>query len=230
MDFWIQVIVMFFAVLSGALLVHFITKSNALRLMLSFSGGFLLTIIFTHILPETYAINYEGAGYFVLIGFLIQLCLEYFSGGAEHGHMHGKSGSGFSIVIFLSLVIHSLLEAVPLAHDGHAHIDDLFWGVIAHKLPVAVVLMTMFKSAQLSETVSWIFILIFAITGPLGMVMGGLIGESNGDYLSYLLLIAIGMFLHISTTIIFESSEGHKLNIYKFLAILAGFGVGMLLN
>jgi hypothetical protein len=45
--------------------------------------------------------------------------------------------------------------------------------------------------------------------------------------LSWLLAIAIGMFFHVSTTIIFESSEGHKINILKLMAILAGFGVGI---
>jgi hypothetical protein len=39
--------------------------------------------------------------------------------------------------------------------------------------------------------------------------------------------IAIGMFLHISTTIIFESSEGHKINFMKLLSIIIGFALGV---
>jgi hypothetical protein len=34
--------------------------------------------------------------------------------------------------------------------------------------------------------------------------------------------IIIGVFLHISTVILFESSENHKFNLQKFLAIIAG--------
>ena len=214
----------------GGVLVQLMFKKNSLKLFLSFSGGFLLTIIFTHILPETYSVNFEKSGYFILIGFLIQLCLEYFSGGAEHGHMHSNNSGGFPIAIFISLMVHSFLEAIPLVHDGHTHIEDLYWGVIVHKLPIAVVLMSIFRSSNLPTVTSWIFLTVFALSGPIGMFMGGLIGEAQEAYLSYLLLIAVGMFLHISTTIIFESSEGHKLNLYKFLAILGGFGIGMLLN
>ena len=230
MNIWVQILIMFFSVMAGGILVQLLTKKNGLKLFLSFSGGFLLTIIFTHILPETYSVDFNKSGYFILIGFLIQLCLEYFSGGAEHGHMHSKKNSGFPIVIFVSLMVHSLLEAIPLAHHGHSHIEDLYWGVIVHKLPIAVVLMTIFRTSNLSAVVSWTFLTVFALSGPIGMFMGGIIGETHEVYLSYLLLIAVGMFLHISTTIIFESSEGHKLNVYKFLAILSGFGIGLLLN
>ena len=34
--------------------------------------------------------------------------------------------------------------------------------------------------------------------------------------------IVIGIFLHISTTILFESSEGHKFSSQKILAIIVG--------
>ncbi len=35
--------------------------------------------------------------------------------------------------------------------------------------------------------------------------------------------ILVGVFLHIATTIIFESDKGHAFNITKLSAILAGF-------
>jgi hypothetical protein len=35
----------------------------------------------------------------------------------------------------------------------------------------------------------------------------------------------VGMFLHISTTIIFETSENHKFNLAKLTAILLGVGL-----
>ena len=41
-------------------------------------------------------------------------------------------------------------------------------------------------------------------------------------YYDRLMAIVIGIFLHISTTILFESSEGHRFNYYKFLVILLG--------
>jgi hypothetical protein len=40
--------------------------------------------------------------------------------------------------------------------------------------------------------------------------------------------VVIGIFLHISTTILFESYEEHRYNLYKLLTILAGAGLAML--
>jgi hypothetical protein len=42
--------------------------------------------------------------------------------------------------------------------------------------------------------------------------------------------ILIGILLHVSTTIIFESEEGHKFNWWKFLAIIIGIGMAALVS
>jgi hypothetical protein len=36
--------------------------------------------------------------------------------------------------------------------------------------------------------------------------------------------VVVGIFLHISTTILFESSENHRFNLIKFVVILMGAG------
>ena len=42
---------------------------------------------------------------------------------------------------------------------------------------------------------------------------------------SIILAIVVGIFLHLSTTIIFETSENHKVNLIKLLSILSGFAL-----
>jgi hypothetical protein len=42
------------------------------------------------------------------------------------------------------------------------------------------------------------------------------------DYNAYITAVVIGIFLHISTVILFESSEGHKFNIRKLSVIALG--------
>ena len=42
------------------------------------------------------------------------------------------------------------------------------------------------------------------------------------DFLSAALAIAIGMLLHISTTIIFESTPDHRFNAKRFITVLLG--------
>ena len=41
--------------------------------------------------------------------------------------------------------------------------------------------------------------------------------------------LVIGVFLHISTVILFESSEGHKFNLRKLLVIIVGIVIAYFL-
>ena len=222
---------LFLSVVVGGILIELFRKASNLKLLLSFSGGFLLTIIFTHIFPESYQEDGIYTGYFILLGFLLQLVLEYFSKGAEHGHTHGHqeqlASPIFPLAIFVSLSLHAFIESIPLDHEEHHHVNDLYWGVILHKIPVAVALMTIFKTSGYKKLQSWIYLMIFALMAPMGLIFGEPILDTIQLNPSYILYIAVGMFLHISTTIIFESSEGHKLNILKLIAILCGFAVGV---
>ncbi|MCG8574219.1 MAG: ZIP family metal transporter [Flavobacteriales bacterium] len=232
MNIYIQIAILFLSVIVGGILVELFKKSSNLKLLLSFSGGFLLTIIFTHILPESYETLGLQAGYFILVGFLLQLILEYFSKGAEHGHAHlheSSLSSSFPLMIFISLSLHAFIEAIPLNHGGHSHTEQLYWGVFLHKIPVAVTLKTIFKAYGYTSKKSWLYLAIFGLMAPLGLLFGELVKDVLDVAGAWLLAIAIGMFLHISTTIIFESSEGHKLNILKLVAILLGFAAGSFL-
>jgi len=42
--------------------------------------------------------------------------------------------------------------------------------------------------------------------------------------------VVIGIFLHISTTILFESTENHRFNSIKFIVILLGAGLAFLVS
>jgi hypothetical protein len=56
-------------------------------------------------------------------------------------------------------------------------------------------------------------------------------GVANIDYIIQISLgIVIGIFLHISTTIMFESSNNHKYNFAKMASILLGSIVAYLIS
>ena len=234
MSIYIQILVLMSSVLIGGILVGLVKRPMSLKLLLSFSGGFLLTIIFTHILPESYELIGEKTGYFILFGFLLQLVLEYFSRGAEHGHTHvhkdEKKRIIFPLAIFISLSLHAFIESLPLEHDAHEHGSNFFWGIFLHKIPVAIALKTILGALGVKGLKSWIYLGIFAIMSPLGLFVGHWLVDSQEIDPSFIMAIAIGMLLHISTTIIFESSEGHKLNMLKLIAIILGFGGGVLIS
>ncbi len=234
MSLVVQVFILFSSVFLGGILVELFKKQSNLKLLLSFSGGYLLTIIFTHILPETYAQIGNAAGYYILGGFLLQIVLEYFSKGVEHGHTHTHSiGKSFPLILFISLSIHAFIEAIPLVHDhaGHGHGGiDLFWGIFLHKVPVAVALRVVFKASGLSNLKSWIYLGIFGLMAPIGLIFGSYLTHTFQFDTNWIMAIAIGMFLHISTTIIFESSEAHKINFMKLISIIIGFALGVLVS
>ena len=227
-----QVFILFSSVFLGGILVELFKKQANLKLLLSFSGGYLLTIIFTHILPETYENIGSQAGFFILGGFLLQIILEYFSKGVEHGHTHTHSiGKSFPLILFISLSLHAFIEAIPLDHAGHSHGSvNLFWGVFLHKVPVAIALLVVFKASGISTVKSWIYLGLFGIMAPLGLIFGEYLNQHFQFDTNWIMAVAIGMFLHISTTIIFESSEAHKINFMKLISIIIGFALGLVVS
>ncbi len=214
------------AVVLGFLLVLvFKPKHNKnLKLLLAFSGAFLLSITVFHFLPEVYKSVDKPIGVFIMAGILLQIILEFFSKGAEHGHVHiDKNSSIFPWLLFVSLSIHSVLEGIPI--DAH---DHLIYGIIIHKLPVAIILSTFFLTSKLSLNKSILFLLLFAIMTPFGVFLSTEFAFFK-DYYYEVSALVIGVFLHISTTILFESSEGHKFNLAKLSTIVLGIVVAYLI-
>ena len=61
----------------------------------------------------------------------------------------------------------------------------------------------------------------FSIMSPLGMFLMDYVSVLR-EYQTEITALIIGVFLHISTIILFESTENHKFNFQKFTAILLG--------
>jgi zinc and cadmium transporter len=218
-----------FSVLAGALVMMvFKPKQEAVRLLLAFSGAYLLAVTILHLLPEVYentsaknhSINLVGL--FVLGGILIQSILESFSKGAEHGHIHLHSdATAFPWMLLISLSIHAFSEGIPV---GYADNSELLWAIVVHKIPISIVLATFLLQSKLPKTQGYLFIVFFAMMSPLG----ALLAKEMPLLLSYhtqITALTIGIFLHISTVILFESSKDHKFNIRKFIAILFGMSI-----
>ena len=194
-------------------------KTN-LKLLLAFSGSFLLSITVIHLLPEVYETSNHSIGIFIMLGILFQIILEFFSKGAEHGHVHGHDKmTQMPWLLFISLCIHALLEGFPV---GQHH--DLALGIAIHHLPIAIILTTFFIHAELNKTALFLFMLTFAIMTPLGTLISDSLPFLN-DYYTEITAVVIGILFHISSTIIFESSEGHKFNIAKISMIVLGFAL-----
>ena len=191
-------------------------KKN-LKLLLAFSGSFLLSLTVMHLLPEVYESRNIKVGIFIMVGILFQIILEFFSKGAEHGHVHGHGKlTQMPWLLFISLCIHALLEGFPV---GHHH--NLAIGIAIHHFPIAIILTAFFIQAELNKTALFLFMLAFAVMTPLGTLVSDTFLILN-EYYTEITAIVIGILFHISSTIIFESSEGHKFNIAKISMIVLG--------
>jgi zinc transporter ZupT len=218
----------FLSVLMGYGVAFFIQPKNKknLKLLLAFSGSFLLSLTVVHLLPEVYHSSGSelakqsqdnNIGIYIMVGILFQIILEFFSKGAEHGHVHGhETMVQIPWLLFISLCIHAFLEGLPV--NRH---HNLAWGISVHHLPIAVILTTFFIKSQLNKTAIFFFMLTFAIMTPLGTLVANQVGFLQ-DYYTEITAIVIGILFHISSTIIFESSEGHKFNIAKVSMIVLG--------
>jgi zinc transporter ZupT len=91
--------------------------------------------------------------------------------------------------------------------------------------------MTLLINTRLSLMKSWVVLLFFGIMTPLGVIIGLLtVPNAIGVDYAVILAIVVGMFLHISTTIIFETSENHKFNLLKLVSIFIGCGLAFIMN
>ncbi len=208
----------------GALVVLIFKPNNqkSLKLLLAFSGAFLLAITIFDILPEVFEDNpnSKSTGVWIMIGILLQKVLEYFSQGAEHGHVHlDKKSNQIPLLLFTSLGIHALLEGFPIHHN-----DDILIGIIIHKIPIAMILTTFLFKTKIKKPYIILFLILFALMTPLGTFLAESLSMLQ-NYYKEITAIVIGIFLHVSTTILFENNEGHKFNITKLLVILLATGV-----
>lgn len=233
-------------IISGLSIFLFKLSARNLKLITTFSGAFLLGICFLEIIPEIFS---EGpgltTGIFILIGFFVQLVLEFVTRGVEHGHDmpdadrhdHSHKHSFLVLPIIIGLCIHSFLEAMPLAENypDPAIRNTLLTGIVIHNIPISVVLMGLLcRNCKKGKAMPVALLTLFALAGPAGVLFSNFLGtELAGtfqNFYNYMLAIVVGIFLHISTTILFETEENHRINFLKFTVVILGFALTILLT
>lgn len=241
MQIW-QYVLLFVTVLAGGGIALRLKKYNPahLRLVLSFSGAYILGISILHLMPGVYNQEDSTVGLWILLGFFLQLILEQLTKGVEHGHVHveGQPSRYFALPIMVGLCVHAFIEGLPLndynefhqLHHGVGHNDNhLFYGIIIHKAPAAFALAILMLWSHSKFITIWLYLIIFAIMSPLGAFTASLF-VLNLTVVTKLVAVVIGSFLHISTTILFEADDKHQHQIpwRKMTAILAGLGIALL--
>ena len=232
MEIW-ELILLFCSAILGGISVFFFKNDNKnrLKLVLSFSGAYLFAITVLHLMPDVYSGASHQIGLFILGGFLLQIIMEQFSEGIEHGHIHKQSHHHFVFPtgIMLSLCLHAFLEGMPLAQGEH---NELVFGIALHHIPAAFALGSVLIQQNLNKKQIMLMLSLFALMSPLGYLLSYQIGQGSiGNievYFDKIMGVVIGIFLHISTTILFESSVDHKFNLKKMVAVLMGIGIALI--
>lgn len=207
------------------------------KLALVFSGAYLFSITVTHLMPELYSNpdRLQVTGLLVLAGFFLQQILEFISQGVEHGHVHvhpeghahRASVAGWVLV---ALSIHALLEGTLLTQAGSGPSNPLVWGVLMHKVPEAFALVSVLI-CEIPRRKALIFLFLFALASPIGLWTSSFLsaeGLLRPAVVQGLFALVCGSFLHISTTIVFESSTNHRFNARKLAIAVLGSAVALL--
>jgi zinc and cadmium transporter len=206
---------------------------SRLRLILAFSAAYLFAISIMHMLPEAFTeADAKFTGLFIVLGFVLQLLIDTFSTGIEHGHVHLHSHtckSHLPVGIIIGLLLHSFLEGLPiydLNSPENANINhQLILGLAIHNLPITIAFVALLKDHD-TRGMNWVLLVLFSLMTPLGYLSSYAL-QSFGlqEYETYsqaAFALVIGIFLHISTAILFETSEQHKYNLKKVIVMAAG--------
>jgi len=217
------------AVLVGLALIFIFDLNNQkrIKLVLAFSGAYLFAIVVLHFMPEMYAHHGSTIGLVVLAGFLLQILLDFYSTGLEHGHFHKEHFNLGELPVgaIVGLFVHEFFEGLPIELQADEQSQrSLLLAIVLHKIPITVVLYALLYSLNLKKAKMWFIIILFALVAPFGTFVGSLVPALH-DYGAYLTAFAVGIFLHVSTTILFESSHNHKYNLAKIVIVIVGMAL-----
>lgn len=225
-------LIFFLSVWVGVAIAFFVRKNAKLStsMLLSFSGAFLFSVSVLHLIPELYEGSHDHTpGLLILAGFISQFLMDFLSKGVEHGHAHtGDLIKGtLPIGIFAGLFLHAFMEGLPTHGMDEASLKGFVAAVALHKLPVAMVLYFLLREAKVGGAKLFTSLFLFSAMAPLGsLTMSAL--PFLQEWTHQINAFVIGIFLHVSTTILYESSKDHKFNIRKLIVVILGASLGWL--
>ena len=185
----------------------------------------MFSITAISIIPEVYAHKTPiNVGYFILGGFFLQIVIDLFSHGVEHGHLHHHNTSKAPIGIFIALSLHAFLEGMAAGSELFSnHVQSNFvFGIALHEIPAAFALITILKASNIRKKLIYLWLVIYATMTVNGALIGSLVSHELAHNTVYLVALVIGVFLHISTTILFENTDNHRFSRYKLISIAIG--------
>lgn len=207
-------------------------NEKLLKVFIAFAGGYIFSITILHLLPEVFSSQHQELAIVVLAGFFFQVFITRLSDGAEHGHLHVHQHThhaALPIGLLISMCLHAFTEGLPLGlitgAKGSVN-QTMPIGIALHEIPAAFALVSILQSEHLKKSTVWILLIVYASMAPLAVFIGNTLSTSFSIVLfERVLAFVAGIFLFISTTILFENTENHQFKGQKLWAILIGVAV-----
>lgn len=220
------VILLILSVLIGVFLGKFFgDREKFAKNLLVVSAGFLITICLNEVFPEVYSGEDHNIGLWVIGGVLLQMLLENLTKGFEHGHFHHHTEEKhiLPLALMVGLFVHAFLEGIPLANETTI-LSPYLTGILVHNIPISFILGAFLVKNKKFSPFAVLIITIFALASPFGLLLGKYF---DPDLKVYFLALVGGIFLHISSVIIFESNKNHNVDWKKIGLVTLGVLLAM---
>lgn len=237
MTFVYNILLFVVTILGGLLpIVYSKWSDNKMNYLLTFSGAYLLSVTLLHLIPESSsALGFSMGGY-MLAGFFLQQFLQKFTHGVEHGHAHvGHDHHHIpALSLIIGMAVHAFAEGVPLGaeyHDGST-VPALYIAIALHKLPEAMLIASLLIYNKNSKLKVFVLLALFAALSPSSSLFTHYFGtgfEGFKKMLPYVIAVVTGSFLHIGTTIFYESGNKlHSISWKKWAITAAAIALALL--
>lgn len=239
MQLW-EYLLLFSSPLVGGLPAFYLSnkRPKLVRFIMLFNGAFILGVVLVQLLPDLFSHGNHATGLWMLLGFALQLLLEEWSGGVEHGHVHNhghKNSSWLAFSIMLGLCLHALIEGLPLGgyrafteiyhnKQGDDEFYHLLMSITVHNIPAAFALASFLLVSGIRQLSTVLLLILFAAMSPLSAFFAQFLFK-DPDVLLLLLSIVTGNLLQIGSTILFENDAhtSHQFSWGKWVALILGF-------
>lgn len=215
------ILLLILSVLIGVFLGKFFgDREKFAKNLLIVSAGFLITICLNEVFPQIYSGSEHHIGLWVIGGVLLQMLLENLTKGFEHGHFHHHTDEKniLPLALMIGLFVHAFLEGIPLANETEV-LSPYLTGILVHNIPISFILGAFLVKNKKFSTSAFLIIALFALASPLGLILGKYFSP---DLKIYFLALVGGIFLHISSVIIFESNKNHNVDWQKIGLVALG--------
>jgi uncharacterized membrane protein YraQ (UPF0718 family) len=240
----LQSALLVFAVsLAGALLpLHRRWSERGLHMFVAVAAGVFLGTVFLHLLPHLAGVEAHGGGdgfprsgaepslapwVAALAGLLVLFALEKVWLRSFTEVSSPDPHRALWAATWVGLGMHSLSEgiALPAILQEPSFRTQLLFSILVHKATEAFSLATVMRLARLGSLRSGVFLALFALLGPVGILVGSELTSAGGGLDQILTGFACGTFLYVAACdLLPEVFHGADRPTLKLVAV----GVGVL--